>query len=87
MTCERDHYQHARNDYEAAWPNYCRTCGGLGKTEWEEEYGGVYIDPCETCLEQGKCPRCAGSFDGESDICSHCGWEYDTTEGCPTSTH
>lgn len=83
--CKRDQYTAARNAYEQLWPNYCRTCGGLGEIYVEDYECGDFTDPC-SCVEQGKCPRCGSQVFGEeeTDTCSHCKWEYGETEGCPT---
>lgn len=73
--------------YEAAHPNYCRTCKGRGGREYHDDpspagvglSSGYYIevDPCHDCVELGKCPVCAKTIDDDGERCYHCGWKMD----------
>ena len=70
-------------EYEAAHPNYCRTCNGAGVTcyAWSYEDGDGGCEPCG-CVEDGQCPVCAGpvdmvsNSDGDHFVCLDkvCGW-------------
>ena len=51
--------QDAARRWQEDWPQFCRSCYGLGG-HWD---GGSYWQPpdydyCETCLGQNVCPRC-----------------------------
>jgi hypothetical protein len=75
--------------YAEAWPNHCRTCDGWGGFSfYESDTGYSGVDPCANCLEQGKCPRCAGGIISEAywdaghfANCDNCGYVEGTTQG------
>jgi len=74
MICTEQCQQHvaainaAREAYASQWPSHCQDCGGNGGTasSYDPSPHGVGLasgviwdfDPCETCVEQYKCPRC-----------------------------
>lgn len=79
------------SDYIEAWPDYCKECSGWGgHTEsYDPSPAGVGLssggfpeyEPCETCVEAGKCPRCGEMSinlieDDRGDYfrCSECDW-------------
>lgn len=93
-------YQAATTAYETAYPNWCRACDGAGETcyDYDPSPAGVSLgaghltdcDPCASCVEQGRCPRCGrGSFpdpdaSGNPQICGNCGFVELSTDGHPT---
>src|SRR5258708_6077186 len=74
--------QQRAKDFEAKYPNFCRMCGATGSwstpsSRLDPPDGG----PCAVCVEQGKCPLCAGPVtwvesvkDGDYGKCLTCGW-------------
>lgn len=54
-------------------PNACHACYGAGYTPWTPEDGDW--EPCETCLTQNKCARCAGLLLPTLTVCMFCGWD------------
>jgi len=68
----------ANKGWKILWPNHCTKCEGAG---------GFYdpghreqppdFDIC-TCVEAGKCPRCAAqTLPEEEEVpCSVCGWNW-----------
>lgn len=83
-------YREAVEKYDQNWPNACKACGGAGYFvyAYDPSPSGVSLapgylydaDPCEACIEQGKCPRCGKAawtdddWNGEFATCPHCGW-------------
>lgn len=82
-----------REKYTEEWPNHCPSCEGWGYSvhyENQSPLGSGYvwneeiIDPCSSCIEEGKCPRCGTlqpgdyPFEDEGDKCISCGWVWDT---------
>lgn len=74
----KEYYQKveaAIKEYQEAWPNYCRACGGTGGIHSYQSvpYGMGYVnmdvfDSCSACVEEGKCPRCGTYYpEGEAD--------------------
>jgi len=84
----------AQKDYTAKWPKFCRKCGGAGELFYSEDVAGdggsrmQMSDYCESCIGQGKCPRCAELQaveewgNDEKDTCWNCGWMVGA-EACP----
>lgn len=62
--------------FEAAYPDYCRTCGGSGVHEYNFDPSPVGVslapgsmtenEPCPDCTEKGKCSLCGKPL-GEND--------------------
>lgn len=82
-------------EYQAKWPNYCHKCNGSGNliSYQSVPYGmgdtNMEVDDfCETCLGEGKCPRCGKTVFKEDDYysdnmtCPECGWD-ERSEICP----
>jgi DnaJ-class molecular chaperone len=81
------------SDYATRWPNFCRDCSGYGVTKSSQSvpYGSTTasfdtVDPCESCTNEGRCPRCAkdglthedrGDEETGNGPCKFCGWDYD----------
>lgn len=78
--------------YTAEWPDHCEQCNGWGgaTSYYDPSPAGVGLspgsfadyEPCFTCLEEGKCPRCSGPADlvespdgDEYYACTVCGWD------------
>lgn len=81
-----------RDAYDAAWPNHCPDCRGWGGQvfSYDPSPAGVALspgvmwdfDPCPTCYETGRCPRCdKAGIDEDEAKCDACGWK----EGDPGS--
>lgn len=78
----------ARAAWRARWPHHCRACegrGGAGES-YDPSPAGLSLGagwlydwyPCESCVEAGRCPRCAArtmADDGDCDTCFACGWD------------
>lgn len=84
-----------RDEYDNDFPYHCEYCEGWGgtldvtspevfgyKTSFNYE---ADIDPCEYCVGQGKCPRCASPFYFDEDEleCEYCGFVFGVTKGKP----
>lgn len=69
-------------EYTERWPDFCHECGARGYWEW----GGSWQDPpdgglCASCLEDGRCPRCAAAIECVPEArCVMCGWDSVTAE-------
>ena len=73
-----------REEYIAAFPNYCGKCQGWGALKSLSPT--IQIRGCE-CMEGKTCPRC-GSKNGldEMYVCVDCQWNMDDKErGLPGS--
>ena len=88
----------AINAYNHQWPNACPTCDGWGIINDTQSvpYGmGSTLMPvddiCETCLENGACPRCGEmilatddqfqDFVENEELCPFCGWAWGRNAG------
>ena len=83
-----DKWLSEKTEYERQWPNYCRNCRGWGYIPAGYEYGAPILDPCDECVDQGRCPRCnyqiyESPCDDWEDgtVCPKCGWHDGVTEG------
>jgi hypothetical protein len=98
-----NNYEKAVADYIEQWPDYCEECSGWGGRMgyYDPSPAGVSLsaggfadfDPCPSCMEEGKCPRCGQESDmldpddpewgGEDFICPECSWAERRSEGIP----
>ena len=58
-------------EYEAKFPNYCRTCGGIGGHKGR---GAHLPSECPDCFGRGLCGRCAAELPKYTAECPTCGW-------------
>jgi|SRR6266542_7053771 len=90
-----DGYEQAKAEYERQWPNHCRECNGYGgfSSSYDPSPAGVGLasgwmqdfDTCSACVDEGRCPRCAGSVEDDASVpCARCGWTADTS-GAPAA--
>ena len=83
-SCKQRHAN--QQAWQLQWPAYCRHCDATGLVLHEHDPSpsgislspGVLVDgdPCSHCIEQGKCPRCNHTHDGDDHPCSECGWNW-----------
>jgi hypothetical protein len=58
-------------EYEAKFPNYCRTCGGIGGSKGR---GAHLPTECPDCFGLGLCGRCTAELPKYTAECPACGW-------------
>lgn len=76
--------QAARLVWQTKYPNYCRSCEGVGGFDIPMHvYRDGSADPPDfdicSCVEEGRCPRCgADDLDTEDGptACAACGWYW-----------
>jgi hypothetical protein len=87
----------AQDEYARKWPNYCRTCSGVGgfHSTYDPSPAGVSLapgtmddfDPCTQCVDEGICPRCGKKVwnvdEDEIGVCSNCGWDAMNPDAMP----
>lgn len=88
----------AQKAYAAAWPSFCRHCGGTGQVDDSDPSVGMYAwAPCPECTELSFCPRCREYLigdvtfhawvegDAEHYQCPACGLALGEDPGYPTT--
>jgi hypothetical protein len=58
-------------EYEARFPYYCRTCGGIGGKKGR---GERLPEECPDCFGRRLCGRCAADLPKYKAECPTCGW-------------
>ena len=74
-------------EFLGRYPYCCRKCRAYGFEVWDE-YGDLFVEECNECVREGKCPRC-GEYSVKNSLeddlldlyekienfwCINCGW-------------
>jgi hypothetical protein len=79
--------QAALEAFRRTWPDFCTKCGASGWWEWPgSPETPPDTEPCQGCLGDGMCPRCAAklseeALDAEVVHCGACLWRSDAVRG------